>query len=174
MSSAAKKTNRLWAISGIFFLVFFLYVISSANQGTLPFFIRRLYLFTGGDKLGHFVLLGIASFLANQLLHPRHFLVFGKVFFVGTLTVLVAITAEEISQIFIANRTFDLIDLSCSYLGIIGGDIFVRLLKKKRDVGQIFIANRTFDLIDLSCSYLGIIGGDIFVRLLKKKRDVAL
>ena len=132
MTSAAKKSNRLWAIFGILFLVFFLYVIYSANQGTLPFFIRRLYMFPGGDKLGHFILLGIASFLANQLLHPRHFLVFGKVFFVGTLIVLVAITAEEISQILIASRTFDLIDLSCSYFGIIAGDIVVRLLKRSR------------------------------------------
>ncbi|CAK8724561.1 VanZ family protein [Candidatus Electrothrix aarhusensis] len=128
MSDAAKGSSSLWAIFGILFLVFFLYVVYSANQGNLPFFIRRLYMFPGGDKVGHFILLGIASFLANQLLHPRHFLVFGKVFFVGTLIVLVAITAEEISQIFIASRTFDLIDLSCSYLGIIGGDIAVRSL----------------------------------------------
>lgn len=134
MTSAAKKSNRLWAIFGILFLVFFLYVIYSATQGTLPFFIRRLYLFPGGDKLGHFVLLGIASFFANQLLYPRHFLVFGKVFFVGTLIVLVAITAEEISQMFLAHRTFDLVDLSFSYLGIIAGDVVVRVLKRKRNV----------------------------------------
>ena len=134
MSGTAKKSSRLWAIFGILFLAFFLYVIYSANQGTVPFFIRRLYMFPGGDKVGHFILLGIASFLANQLLYPRHFLVFGKVFFVGTLIVLVAITAEEISQMFIANRTFDLIDLSCSYLGIIAGDVAVRVLKRKQDV----------------------------------------
>ena len=133
MTSAAKKSNRLWAIFGIFFLVFFVYVVYSANQGTLPFFIRRLYMFPGGDKLGHFILLGIASFFANQVLYPRHFLVFGKVFFIGSLIVLVAITAEEISQMFLTNRTFDLIDLSCSYLGIIGGDIVVRVLKRKQN-----------------------------------------
>jgi hypothetical protein len=134
MSRTARKSNRLWAIFGILFLAFFLYVIYSASQGTLPFFIRRLYMFPGGDKVGHFILLGISSFLANQILHPRHFLVFGKVFFVGTLILLVAITAEEISQIFIANRTFDLIDLSFSYLGIIAGDIAVRLLKRKQNI----------------------------------------
>ena len=130
MSSAANKPTILWAILGALFLVFFLYVIYSANQGTLPFFIRRLYLFPGGDKLGHFVLLGIASFFANQVLYPRHFLVFGKGFFVGTLIVLVAITAEEISQMFLAHRTFDLLDLSFSYLGIIAGDVAARTLKK--------------------------------------------
>ncbi|MCI5211114.1 MAG: hypothetical protein D3910_20540 [Candidatus Electrothrix sp. ATG2] len=72
----------------------------------------------------------ITSFFANQVLHPRHFLVFGKVFFVGTLILLVAITAEEISQMFLAHRTFDLLDLSFSYLGIITGDVIVRVLKK--------------------------------------------
>ncbi|MCI5219259.1 MAG: hypothetical protein D3914_08730 [Candidatus Electrothrix sp. LOE2] len=78
-------------------------------------------MFPGGDKLGHFVLLGIASFFANQVLHPRHIPVFGNV----------AITGEEISQMFLASRTFDLVDLSCSYLGIIAGDVVVRLLKKE-------------------------------------------
>ncbi len=130
MTCIAKKTGRLWAILGALFLAFFLYIIYATNQGTLPFFIRRLYLFPGGDKVGHFVLLGIASFFANQVLYPRHFLIFGKVFFVGSLIVLFAITAEEISQMFLANRTFDLIDLSFSYLGIIAGDVVVRLLNK--------------------------------------------
>jgi hypothetical protein len=117
MACTAKKTTILWAILGSLFLAFLLYVIYSANQGTLPLFIRRLYMFPGGDKVGHFVLLGIASFFANQILYPRHSLVFGKVFFIGTLIVLIAITAEEVSQMFLANRTFDLIDLSFSYLG---------------------------------------------------------
>ncbi|XCN71503.1 MAG: trypsin [Candidatus Electrothrix aestuarii] len=133
MTSTARKSSRLWVIFGALFLGFFLYIIYAANHGTLPFFIRRLYMFPGGDKLGHFVLLAIASFLANQLLYPRHFLVFGKAFFVGSLTVLVAITVEEISQVFIASRTFDLIDLSCSYLGIVAGDVGVRGLKRKRE-----------------------------------------
>ncbi|MCI5148335.1 MAG: hypothetical protein D3916_02885 [Candidatus Electrothrix sp. MAN1_4] len=75
--------------------------------------------------------MGIASFFANQVLYPRHFLVFGKVFFVGSLIVLVAITAEEVSQMFLANRTFELIDLSFSYLGIIAGDVVVRVFKKQ-------------------------------------------
>jgi len=131
MSNTAKKATILWAIFGALFLGFFLYIIYAANHGTLPFFIRRLYMFPGGDKVGHFVLLGIASFFANQLLYPRHFLVFGKVFFVGSLIVFVAITAEEISQMFISNRTFDLVDLSCSYLGIIAGDVMVRVLKRE-------------------------------------------
>ena len=130
------KSNRLWLIFGALFLGFFLYIVYAADHGTLPFFIRRLYMFPGGDKLGHFVLLAIASFFANQLLYPRHILVFGKVFFVGSLIVLVAITAEEISQMFLANRTFDLIDLSCSYLGIIAGDVVVRMLKMKQNISH--------------------------------------
>lgn len=76
-------------------------------------------------------MLGIASFFANQILYPRHFLVFGKVFFIGSLIVLFAITAEEISQLFLAHRTFDLIDLLCSYFGIIAGDVAVSVLKRK-------------------------------------------
>jgi hypothetical protein len=102
MSDAAKGSSSLWAIFGILFLVFFLYVVYSANQGNLPFFIRRLYMFPGGDKVGHFI--GNLFVSCQSAFAP-------KAFFVGTLIVLFAITAEEISQIFIANRNFTGVNL---------------------------------------------------------------
>ncbi len=128
-----KNSRFFLVIFGILFLIFFIYIIYSANQGNIPFFIRQLYMFPGGDKIGHFILLGIFSFFANQLLYPRHLLVFGKSFFIGSLIVMILISVEEVSQIFISNRAFDLIDLSFSYLGIIAGDICVRYLKRKQN-----------------------------------------
>ncbi|MBA3038075.1 MAG: hypothetical protein FP814_16495 [Desulfobacterium sp.] len=42
------------------------------------------------------------------------------------------ITIEEVGQIFISKRTFDLLDLFCSYLGIIAGDIAVKYMEREK------------------------------------------
>ncbi len=71
-----------------------------------------------GDKLGHFLLMGGFSFLLNLVLNAKTF-GFGKFrYLLGSLIVLVVVTLEEISQIFIAGRTFDWGDLVFDYLGI--------------------------------------------------------
>lgn len=130
--------NRKWILGGvaILFLAFFSYVIYSANQGSLPLFIRRLYMFPGGDKVGHLILMGFLAFFVNLLLYPKSFRVLGQSLFIGTLIVSILITVEEVSQILISNRTFDLVDLLFSYLGMIMGDIGVRILKREAIVRE--------------------------------------
>ncbi len=78
MTSAAKKSNRLWAIFGILFLIFLLYVIYSANQETLPFFIRRLYMFPGGINWGISFYWGLLHFLPISFGTQGIFLFLGK------------------------------------------------------------------------------------------------
>lgn len=71
-----------------------------------------------GDKIGHFVLFGIFAFLLNLSFNLRN-VGFGKIrYLLGSLIVLVIVTLEEFSQIFIRRRTFDLNDLVFDYLGI--------------------------------------------------------
>jgi polysaccharide biosynthesis protein VpsQ len=84
------------------------YVLSFV--GNIPF----------GDKIGHFFLIGIFSFLLNLSLNCR------KVWrvLIGSLIVLAIVTLEEFSQIFIRGRSFDLTDLVADFLGIL---IFVKL-----------------------------------------------
>ena len=110
----------------VLFVIFLAYVIYSSDHATLPLFLRQLYRFPGGDKVGHVVLLAILSFIANYFLYPRHITVLEKPIFIGSLIVCLFITLEEISQIYIPSRTFDLLDLFCSYLGIVAGDLGVR------------------------------------------------
>ena len=68
-----------------------------------------------GDKLGHFFLMGFFSFLLNLSLNCR------KVWriLLGSLIVATVVTIEEISQIFVRGRTFDLSDLIFDFLGIL-------------------------------------------------------
>lgn len=131
-----KFLKQVSIAASIVFILFFIWVIYSANLGILPPLIRKLYSFPGGDKFGHIILLWILSFFANLILYPRNLRIFGISFFMGSLIVSGFITIEEISQYFLSTRTFNLIDLICSYMGIIGGDASVRLFKRAKSNQQ--------------------------------------
>jgi hypothetical protein len=79
-------------------------------------FIRAI---PGGDKLGHFVLMGLFAFLANLSLRCRTIRIAGKQVLLGSLIVITIITIEELSQRLIPFRSFDLFDLMADYLGVI-------------------------------------------------------
>jgi VanZ family protein len=71
-----------------------------------------------GDKIGHFLLAGIFSFLLNMVLGARR-VSLGRInYLLGSLIALTIFTIEEISQIYIKGRTFDWGDLFFDYLGV--------------------------------------------------------
>ncbi len=89
-----------------------------ADTGQVRWLFRLARLLPGGDKSGHFILFGLLAFLVNLVL-------LGSAFRCGRLSVLVGsaivvglAVVEEVSQLFFANRTFDLLDLSAGLLGI--------------------------------------------------------
>ena len=78
--------------------------------------IRRI---PGGDKLGHFLLMGLLSFLLNVSLNCRTVRALGRPLLLGSLVAFAAVTLEEFSQIFVPYRTFDPVDLLFDYGGIL-------------------------------------------------------
>jgi len=114
----------------VLFFVFIIAVIILADIGSLPRSITALYDFPNGDKLGHFVLYGLLNcfitiaFLSSHL--SKHFDALsaasrGWVTLSIGLTLALLIALEEYSQKFFSTRTFDLIDLFASYLGVVVG-----------------------------------------------------
>jgi VanZ family protein len=104
------------------FAVFVVVVIVLADRGSLPHWIRALYDFPNGDKLGHFVLFGLLNFfLARALLSTFPSKSKGWVTVSISLILVLLIAAEEWSQQFFATRTFDLLDLLASYVGLVVG-----------------------------------------------------
>lgn len=71
-----------------------------------------------GDKIGHFILMGMFSFLLNLALSAKTFRVLKVNILVGSLIVLTLVTLEECSQIFVGGRSFDLTDLIFDCAGI--------------------------------------------------------
>lgn len=102
----------------LFFTLFILLVILLADLGKLGIF-GVLNQIPFGDKAGHFILYGILTLLLDLTLirslpnrSPKLLVV------VMGLTLALIIGLEEYSQQFFARRTYDLADLTFSYLGV--------------------------------------------------------
>ena len=103
----------------IVFIVFLITIVIVANLGLIPYLFPFIYQIPGGDKLGHFLLMGILSFLVNSVLKTRKIRIYSISFLLGSLIVMAIVTIEEFSQIFLEFRAFSLIDLLFDYFGIV-------------------------------------------------------
>ena len=108
----------------ILFGIFVILIIVLADAGTLPRYLGPIYDYPNGDKVGHFVLYGILAFLIDlslfRSLPPSSSLRTSRILLAVKcgLILALAITVEEFSQQYFSFRTFDLLDLTFSYLGV--------------------------------------------------------
>ena len=113
------KLKVLINIVAIAFLFFIFFVIISANMGWKFKFFQIGKILPFEDKMGHFLLVGTLTFLINLLLSVRRIGLLGYKVLLGSFLMFTFFTIEEFSQIFISKRTFDLIDLTANYIGIL-------------------------------------------------------
>jgi polysaccharide biosynthesis protein VpsQ len=85
-----------------------------------------------GDKIGHFVLMGMLSLVVNLALRARSVRIWKLNFLLGSLIAAGLVLVEEVSQIFIQERTFDFSDLLFDFAGIFVFGEIARLFCKKR------------------------------------------
>jgi VanZ family protein len=102
----------------IFYICFILFIIALANQGELGVVAVIVYEVPYTDKLGHFILMGLLAFFINLNLKCSTISVWNWKFLKGSVIILSLVTLEEISQLLVETRTFDLMDLFADYLGI--------------------------------------------------------
>ena len=120
------KTIRI--ISLLFFL-FILWVIYLANTGNNSVFFDLVKSLPFGDKIGHFLLFGSLNFIGILSLKFKTLSFKAIKIYKATLFIILFVLIEEISQNFIDNRTFDLVDLTADFIGIIFSSYLVKLLK---------------------------------------------
>ncbi len=103
----------------ILFALFIIFIIVLADAGVLSHYLGFVYDFPYGDKAGHFILYGILTLLINLALF-RAYPDQNRIRLVVRcgLTLALLIGLEEFSQKFFSSRTFDLVDLTFSYLGV--------------------------------------------------------
>ncbi|HKG91071.1 MAG TPA: hypothetical protein VKA84_04195, partial [Gemmatimonadaceae bacterium] len=111
--------------------------VVAADRGALPAWVRRLYDWPAGDKVGHVLLLGALSLVLNLALRGRRWRPGGVALVrLGSLLLAVAITAEELSQARFPTRTLSAGDLACSYLGIWAGGLAATwVILRRRGIG---------------------------------------
>ena len=106
-----------WA--AFFFGLFIVVIIILADKGMLGI-LGVVNDIPYGDKAGHFILYGILTLLIDLALfrsrpHPSRQLIAVRV----ALILALLIGLEEFSQQYFPSRTFDLVDLTFSYLGVL-------------------------------------------------------
>jgi VanZ family protein len=85
-----------------------------------------LYAYPNGDKLGHFLLMGLLAFLIALAL-PRRWQI------LALILLALALTGEEFSQRFFSGRHSDWLDLACSLAGMtVFGGLALWLTRRKQ------------------------------------------
>lgn len=106
------------------FLAFIIGLIVLADADLLPDFINAIYDFPNGDKVGHFILYGLLNFfITRAFLSALPTRRGGWVTLSVGLILALFVALEEFSQMFFVARTFSLLDLTASFLGIVIGGL---------------------------------------------------
>ncbi|WP_019027439.1 VanZ family protein [Colwellia piezophila] len=119
-----QALKTLIPVGAVAFFCFILWVIYLANTGQNSVFFQFVASIPYGDKLGHFCLFGLLTLATNLAFKFKSLTIFSiKLYsmklFLGTILVSIFVIIEEFSQYFIANRSFDLMDLSADFVGIV-------------------------------------------------------
>ncbi len=118
-------------VAALFFL-FIVLIIVLADKGMLGI-LGVINQIPYGDKAGHFILYGILTLLVDLALFRSLPNSDPKLLAIKSgLILALLIGLEEFSQRFFPSRTFDLVDLTFSYLGVIFFS-WVALRTKKRN-----------------------------------------
>jgi VanZ family protein len=120
---------KRFVLAGLFLAVIVL-VVALADNSEGQFTFAWLRAIPGGDKVGHFLLMGGLAFVCNYAFKLRRIIIFRRAVLLGSLVVFALAALEEFSQCFIRTRTFDWLDLTCDALGIwCFGQLAVRCLR---------------------------------------------
>ncbi len=111
----------------LLFSAFLILCVFNANSGGAYVDLSWVGEIPAGDKIGHLglygILGGLISLSLKESVHRRSCVLMLAALIIGL---------EEGSQYHLVERTFDLIDLLCSYIGLFGTASLVTKLSKQR------------------------------------------
>ena len=109
-----------------FYCAFVLLVVLLADLGLMSWFREYARQYPGIDKVLHFILVGFLSWILIFAFNAKRLNLLGSSLFVGTIVTFSLVTLEECSQLLIATRRFELLDLLADYLGILVAEMLAR------------------------------------------------
>ncbi len=119
------KSNQRWVFA---FWVYFAILMSISMSAYLRIIPTEISQFPYYDTILHFLLLGIAAYLGHLALNKRKIPIFNISLPLAPLIVIFFCIVDEIIQLFIPYRSFDLVDLAADLCGIV---LFTWLAEKQ-------------------------------------------
>ncbi len=101
------------------FLVFTIWIIHEADIGRDNIIFKTVRATPNGDKIGHVLLAGCLTLVANFLFRHRCWQLAKLRLPYGSLTVFAIAALEEASQYFLPTRTLDIMDALANLTGIL-------------------------------------------------------
>jgi polysaccharide biosynthesis protein VpsQ len=98
------------------------------------------------DKVIHFSLMILLSFLLYHALKQRRVNILGLNLLFSSLLLAIGISVEELSQAFIPSRNFEIMDMVCNYAGIYMGSLLPRLPNLKQMTDADHISSETLSI----------------------------
>ncbi|TCS94927.1 VanZ family protein [Hazenella coriacea] len=111
-----SPTHKPWKFAFIGYILFLLTVFALAYLKLIPVKLQYLPLF---DTIGHFMLLGIASYLSHRAFNRKMISLGWVKIPLGPLLISIFIMIEEFLQSFSPYRTMSLSDIAANLSGII-------------------------------------------------------
>ncbi|WP_165234576.1 VanZ family protein [Aquisphaera insulae] len=110
------------------FCVFLVSIIVAADMGLGPRIWGGLSRVPMGDKMCHAALMFTLCLLANLVVSCRKLRPGRGGLLLATTVIGILVLAEEVSQIWIPGRNFDLLDLTADAVGLVAADLAARRL----------------------------------------------
>jgi VanZ family protein len=123
----------------VIFILFIIAIVIMADAGRLPAAFTALYEFRNGDKVAHFLLMGLLNFLVVMSYTLRRGTNLSRTSLICSLVVAVLVAIEEGSQLFFPSRKASWGDLLSSYAGIISFGclaFWIRNRKNQRAISE--------------------------------------
>ena len=114
-----KTTQKYWIITFTSFILGVAGIIYCSNFHNDLIIFNVLKNIPFADKILHFLLVGAAALLLNKVLQFKTFRLLRFYVYWRSAIVGIAAIIEEISQIYIPSRTFDLMDLAFDFIGVL-------------------------------------------------------
>ena len=119
---------RIIAVIVFAFIVLVTYLANSGTDTLLFAFVRSV---PYGDKIGHFFLYGVLTLILNLALNLKAITLNKRKVFIGSVSVIIFIVIEELSQLFIPIRTVDYFDFLAGGTGIAVFTFICYLIKQR-------------------------------------------
>lgn len=118
-SSPSRTALRIVAtLAAVSVIVFTIWIIHEANIARDNILFRTVRATPYGDKIGHCLLAGLLTLVANFLFRHRCFKLSKAPLPRGSLLVALLVLLEEGSQAYLPTRSFDLYDALANFVGI--------------------------------------------------------